>query len=233
MVKPTQLLVGGVALLLLLAPLAGCGDGDDEREDQNPAEKPVDGTFVGKLTGTDALVAVVASPGEKDPREARIYISDGTRVSEWFEAEIQRNSFDAKSDEAQAGGKLAGSTVKGSVKLPGGKSAEYEAARATGASGLYELTISRKGTLSGASAAGVALKSKSRLSVPGRGTVRFADGERRSFKVTAAPDGDRGRLRSGQIRLIVLPDGALRGGGLREPGSGDETADFFVKSLPK
>jgi hypothetical protein len=226
MVKPAQLSVGLVALVLL-APLTGCGD--DEREDQQ-AERPVDGTFVGKVSGTDALVAVVASPGAKDPREARVYVSDGTRVSEWFQGEVRSNGFEAKTDDAEAAGKLAGDSVKGTVKLPGGKSAGYEAARATGAAGLYELTVSAKGTLSGASAAGVALTSKSRLEVPGNGSVKFADGERRKFRVTAAPGSGPGRLRAGQIRLIVLPDGAMSGAGVRRPGSGDETADFFLQS---
>jgi hypothetical protein len=46
--------------------------------------------------------------------------------------------------------------------------------------------------------------------------------------VTAAPGGERGRVRSGELRLIVLPDGRLRGAGAGEAGASEP--EFFVKS---
>ena len=213
-----------VAALLLLAPLSGCG-GDDEREDDQ-AQQPVDGTFVGKVAGTDALVAVVAAPAAEgqDKRDATVYVSDGSRVSESFQGSIAENSFTAASqDDAEAKGELAGDSVKGSVELPDGESADYEAGRATGASGLYELTVSDKGTLSGASAAGVGLTSKSKLRAPGTGSLKFADGKRRRFKITPASEDSPRRIRDGDVRIVVLPDGQMSGAG----------ADFFIKSRAK
>jgi hypothetical protein len=48
-----------ILLLSALAPLAaGCGGDDDEAAKPEPA-KPTARNFVGKLPGTDALVAVV------------------------------------------------------------------------------------------------------------------------------------------------------------------------------
>ena len=135
--------------------------------------------------------------------------------------------FSAETGEATAEGTLAGDGVKGKVELPGGDSGDYEAKRATGAAGLYTLEVARNGTLSGASAAGVGLTSKSRLEVPGRGALKFADGERRRFVVVAAPGGETGRVRSGEVRLLVLPDGELRGAGARDAGATEP--EFFVK----
>jgi hypothetical protein len=45
--------------------------------------------------------------------------------------------------------------------------------------------------------------------------------------VAAAPDGEAGRVRSGEVRLIVLPDGELRGAGARQAGATEP--EFFVK----
>lgn len=223
MLKPAWVLM---VALLLLVPLSGCGGGDDEREDEQ-ARQPVDGTFVGKVSGTDSLVAVVAAPAAKgkDERDATIYVSDGKQVSESFRGTIKSNSFTVASedDDAEAKGELAGDSVKGSIKLPDGESGSYEAARATGASGLYQLTVSRKGTLSGASAAGVGLTSKSTLRAPGTGSLKFADGKRRKFEITAASENNTRRIRGGEVRLVVLPDGQMSGAG----------ADFFIRSTAK
>jgi hypothetical protein len=228
MPKPTRVLASVIAALLLFAVPSGCG-GDDERED-NEAQRPVDGTFVGKLSGADALVAVVAAPPAdgKDTREATIYVSDGSKVSELLPGSVERNNVTAKSEDAEAKGALTGDAVKGTVKLPGGESADYAASRATGAAGLYVLEVSRKGTLSGASAAGVGLTSKSKLNAPGQGSLKFADGKRRRFKVTVASGGERGPVRAGEVRLIVLPDGQMSGAGARQAGAGEP--EFFVKS---
>lgn len=227
----TTICVGLGVVLLVVAPLTGCG-GDDE---ETPAEKPVDGMFVGKVAGTDAFVAVVSAAAGKDKREARVYVSDGSKLSESFAGSVQRNSFSATSDDedAKAEGKLSNDSVTGTVKLPDGKTARYVAGRATATAGLYELTVSRKGALTGASAAGVGLTSKSKLRAPGRGALKFADGKRRKFVVTPASGADPGRVRAGEVRLIVLPDGAMSGAGVREGGATDGEPDFFIASSPQ
>jgi hypothetical protein len=233
MVKPTRVWVPFAMALVVFAALPGCG-GDDEGEDERTVQKPIDGTFVGKASESDAFVAVVAAPAAKgkDTRDVTVYVSDGKRLSESFAGSIKSNSFTAKSTDgdAEAKGELAGESVKGTVELPDGKSARYDARQAAGAAGLYELTVSRKGTLSGASAAGIGLTSKSELQAPGTGALKFADGKRRKFEVSVASGGKSGRIRVGHVRLIVLPDGQMNGAGVRQADAGDGDADFFVTS---
>jgi hypothetical protein len=232
MLKPTRVWVAFVVSLLVFVALPGCG-GDDENDDQQTQQRPVDGSFVGKASGSDVFVAVVAAPAAKgkDTRDVSVYVSDGARVSESYAGSIKDNSFTAASpDDAEAKGELAGDSVKGSVELPDGKSVSYEAGQAAGAAGLYELTVSRKGTLSGASAAGIGLTSKSELRAPGTGTLKFADGKRRKFEVVVASGGEPGRVRVGHVRLIVLTDGQMKGAGVRQAQAGDAEADFYVAS---
>jgi hypothetical protein len=213
--------------VLLVAPLAGCG-GEDRAAEQSKS-KPLEGTFLGKVTGTNALVAVVAAPaaGKQERRDVTIYVSDGSKLSEWLGGPVERNSFAAKSDDrdAEVKGELNGNSVKGTVKLPDGKTVRYEAKRATGAAGLYELTVGPKGKLSGASATGIGLTGKTALGADGSGTLKLADGTRHKFDVTGTAAGSELPLRSGQLRVIVLGDGELRGAG-RARGSGG----FFIRS---
>jgi hypothetical protein len=227
----TRTAVGSLAVLLL-ALLAACGGGDDS-DDAAPT-KPVDGTFVGKVSGTDAFVAIVASPPArgKDARELTMYVSDGGKLSESLRGDARLNSFVARSEDAdtEAKGKLEGNSVTGSMKLPDGKTVSYRASRATAAAGLYDLTVSRDGRLSGASANGVGLTSKSTLRAPGRGRLKFADGKRRAFEVSADSSDDPVRLRAGEIRLIVLPGGELSGAGEGMPIRGDDPLDVFIRS---
>jgi hypothetical protein len=210
--------------VLIAAPLAGCG-GDDRAAEQGKS-KPLDGTFLGKVTGTNALVAVVAAPpaGKEKRQDVTIYVSDGNKLSEWLGGAVERNSFAAKSDDAEAKGELNGTSVKGTVTLPDGKTGRYEATRATGAAGLYDLTVSPKGKLSGASATGIGLTGKTALQADGSGTLKLADGTRHKFDVTGIAGAGELELRSGQLRLIVLGDGELRGAGRARGSEG-----FFIR----
>jgi hypothetical protein len=218
--------------IFALVPLAACGGGDD-RADKTPA-KAVDGTFVGKLSGSDTFVAVVAAPAArgKDTRELTMYVSDGGRLSESLQGAVKGNSFTATSedDDAKAKGKLEGSSVWGTITLPGGKDRTYRATRATAAAGLYDLTVSAKGQLSGASANGVGLTSKANLRAPGFGQIKFADGRRRKFELTVDAAADPVRLRAGQLRMIVMPDGKLSGAGAARPTGGGAELNVFIKS---
>jgi hypothetical protein len=210
--------------VLVMAPLAGCGG--EERAAQKPTTKPFDGTFLGKVTGTNALVAVVAAPAAgKQERQALIYLSDGSKLSEWLAGPVERNTFAAASDDrdAEVKGQLNGNSVKGTIRLPDGKEVRYEASKATGAAGLYGLTVSPKGKITGASATGIGLTGKTALVADGSGTIKLADGTRHKFDVTGnAPASDL-QLPSGQLRLIVLGDGELRGAGRARGSEG-----FFV-----
>jgi hypothetical protein len=198
------------------------------------ADKAVVGSFVGKVSGTKAFVAVVAAPaaGEQDSRAVQLYVSDGRRLSEWFSGSISDNSFVAKSDDGsrEATGKLSGDSVTGNVELRSGKTARFEASQPSGAAGLYELTISAAGELSGASAAGLGITGEIALEKRGTGMLKLVNGERLEFDITRNAEGDLIRPRAGQVRLIVLPGGQLRGAGTGRPAAAGSDSDFFIRS---
>jgi hypothetical protein len=224
-----------LVVVTVLLPLIGCSG--DEAANESKTEKtatgqrpqnPLHGSFVGKVSGTNAVVAVVAT-AEQDPREAEVYLADGKRISEWFSGSISDDSFLAKSDDgdAEAEGKLRGESVKGTVELPNGKTVRYKASRPTGAAGLYDLTVSPRGKLSGTSAAGLGVAGGIDL-LEGTGVLRLADGRRLEFEVAEDSEDDLVRLRPGQVRLIVLPSGQLVGVGRSRPAADGSEGAFFI-----
>jgi hypothetical protein len=220
-----------LALVLLLTPLAACAGGDDDDDEENRDEaKAVAGTYVGELSGKNAFVAVVASPAAKgrEKREVTVYVCDARRLCEWLHGTATGNDFTAasKGGDAKAKGKVSDKSATGTLELSGDDSARYTASRAAAATGLYELKVASDGDLSGASAAGVALKGKSTLPRPGTGSLKLADGTRLKFKVTRDSERDRIPVRAGQVRLIVLPEGELRGAGKTTTENG-----FFIRSV--
>jgi hypothetical protein len=196
------------------------------------AEEPVAGSFVGEVSGTRAFVAVIAAPaqGNVDSRGVQVFVSDGRRLSEWFSGSILDNSFIAESEDGdtEAKGTLSGDSVTGTVELPGGKTVKYEASPPSGPAGLYELTVSSGGALSGASTAGLGVTGEITLERPGTGILRLVDGGRITFDVT--PAGELIPTRTGQVHLIVLPGGQLRGAGTAGQTAGDDRSDFFIRS---
>lgn len=242
MVKRTRVGVWFTAVVLLLTALAGCtGDDSPEggaRPDGKKAEKTAEadtavvGSFVGEVSDTKAFVAVVAAPAQEgaDSGAVQIYLSDGRGLSEWFFGPISDSRFVAKSDDgdAETEGKLTVDSVTGTVVLPGGKTVRYQASPPSGAAGLYELTVSPAGQLSGASAAGLGVTGQITLAKRGTGMLRLVDGKRLEFSVTRTHAGDLTHLRAGQVRLIVLPDGELRGVAKGRPSNGGRF-EFFIR----
>jgi hypothetical protein len=216
-----------LVVVLLLTPLAGCGGDDDEDEKE---AKPVEGTFVGEVRGTQAFLAVVAAPPRKgqDRRDVTVYVCDASRLCEWFTGSATGNDFVAKSadDDAEARGRLSGKTATGTIEPRDGETVRYEIGPARATAGLYDLTVSSRGKIRGASAAGVALTGESTLPEPGSGTLKLADGSRLKFDVTRGSAAGLG-LRDGQIRLIVLGRDQLRGAGRI---AGGEEEGFFLRS---
>ena len=234
MVRRAQVGTWFMAVVLLLMPACGGDDSTDGREAEKArnAENGVVGSFVGEVSGTEAFVAVVAAAAEgEDTGAVQVYVSDGGGLSEWFSAPISDNSFAAESDDgdAEAEGTLSEDSVTGTLVLPGGEEAEYEASPPSGAAGLYELTVSSTGELSGASAAGLGVTGQIPRGERGTGTLRMVDGARLEFAVTRDGEGDLAHFSAGQVRLIVLPGGELRGAGKGGPAGGGGS-DFFIRS---
>ena len=217
-----------VCLTLAAAAFGGCG-GDDGDEEENGQARPVEGTFVGKVKGTDAFVAVVAAPAAKGERrrDVTVFACDAKRVCEWLQGTASGNKYTAASpdEDSKATGSLRRNAAQGSIQLPGGKSVTYSASPAAATSGLYTLTVSAGGKLTGASAAGVGLTGRSTIPRPGTGTLKLADGTRIRFKVSANAS-DPIRLPAGEVRAIVLGGRQLKGAG-KARGEG---GDFFIVS---
>lgn len=223
-----------MAVVLLLAAVTGCGgsDGDDD-DDAEQTPKPVAGTFVGKVPKSAMFVSVIAAPASKgeERRPVTVYVCDAERVCELLTGSATGNEFTAKAEsgEGTADGELTRRQASGSIELQGGETLRYEAGRATAAAGVYNLTVSANGRIRGASAAGVALTGTSTLPEPGTGTLKLADGSRLKFRVTRASS-EAGPLEAGQLRLIVLSNGQLRGVGKTKQAQNGDQMVFYVRS---
>ena len=220
-------------LVLLLTAMAGCG-GDGNDQEGVKKVKPLEGTFVGKAERENAFVAVVAArPARGDERrEVTVYACDAKRLCEWFSGSAAGNSFrvGAERGDGEARGELTRGTATGTIELSDGKTMRYETKPATAIAGLYDLTVSASGKLSGVSASGVGLTGKSTIPKPGDGSLKLADGKRLKLDVTRSSASGSVPLREGQVRVIVLSDHQLRGAARSRRTAGGGHSDFFVRS---
>jgi hypothetical protein len=220
------------SVVLVLVAVAGCGGDNDDQEGVREV-KPLEGTFVGKAEGDDAFVAVVASPAARgeERRGVTVYACDAKRLCEWFSGSGGGNSFRvaAERGDGRASGKLTRTQATGTIELSDGKTLRYEAKPATATAGLYDLTVSSRGKLTGASATGVGLTGKSTIPKPGGGSLKLADGKRLKLEVTKTSTGATVPLQAGQVRVIVLSDHQLRGAARSRRTAGDQP-DFFIRS---
>lgn len=139
----TVVLVVGVAL-------AGCGGGDDggSANGQSRANDPVapKGTFVGKVDGSDAYIALVS-----DTKRVLGYVCDSKQVSSWFDvAAIHDDTAILRSRGGKALGRATFSTdgVRGELTI-GGERRSFSATPASADAGLYRAAHVRRqdGTL--------------------------------------------------------------------------------------
>jgi hypothetical protein len=185
--------------VVLLASLTGCGGDDDDNDRENRPE-PVAGTFVGKLRDSEAFVAVVAAPPAKgkDQRDVSAFVCDGKELCAMFAGSAAGNSYTAESADGngETKGRLSGKAANGTIDVPDAGSGRYSASGATATAGLYDLTVSPKGKVTGASAAGVGLTGTVTLPPPGDGRLKLADRSRPARRPDA-PDRPAERRRAG------------------------------------
>jgi hypothetical protein len=217
-----------LAFVLMLGVAAGCGGDDDEATENKRQPKVVDGTFVGKVAGTKALVAVVAAPAAKgnSRRDVTVFACDAKSICEWLSGSVTGNSFTAADGEVKATGKLSDKAATGTIRLPG-RSAKFTTSAAAATSGLYTLTVAPNGKLTGSSAAGVGLTGKSTLPSPGRGRLKLADGTRLKFVASKSSSRNALRVPAGEARVIVLEGRQLSGAG-KSRGKG--ASGFMMRS---
>jgi hypothetical protein len=124
MIRRVALLTLVVVLLAGLG-LAACGGG---------SSGPADGSYVGKVEGMDAYIALVTKGGQ-----VAGYICDSATISVWIRAgAVSGSSADLVSRKGVALGSVSwsGATVSGSLTIDG-TSHSFSAALTAGDAGLY------------------------------------------------------------------------------------------------
>jgi len=210
---------------LLLAGCSGGGGGEQGggSQDEESAQEPISGSFVGTTSDPETLVAVVADKAEggADSREVRAYLCNSEDVGEWFRGSVTGNTVDLASDGgAQLTGELTSDAATGSVTLPVGEVVSFGASPATGIGGLYSLSISPDGRVSGTSERGGQLEGRADDrpredgAYPITATITSPDGQQQEFEAFSLdPPAEFERKSSYPPRFVVLPDGTIKGGG--------------------
>jgi hypothetical protein len=198
--NPSMLLAG----LLALTVFTGCDSASN-------SDEPVVGEFVGKATGVDDLVAVLADPpGTNGQRKVQIYLCDGVSRGEWFTGTTADNTVDLTSvtGSANVQATLAPDHVSGSITLLDGTRITFDIPPARDGGGLYDpVIVDAQGRFSSTSLSGATLEGQ--ISAEGRrsGTIVLPDGTRFDFERQTdfvQP--------AGEYTLVALPAGQeLRG----------------------
>ena len=220
----------GCLLVLALWLVAGCGGGEGEEEGSGVEQgvPPVTGSFVGSAQDedetTDAFVAIVAaSPKERgqEERDVRAYLCDGESITEWFTSRAQGNKLDLISgDGALFEGTLSAEASTGTINFKDERTLSYTAKLATGSAGLYDVTISEEGGVSGTSETGGFVKGQlgeeeqrgEEELRPIRGSFTSAEGQEAGFEVLGR------ELEPKEYSWIVLEDGQVKGAEKTEAG---------------
>jgi hypothetical protein len=204
-----------LALWLLFFLLAGCvGPGQEEEKKSAP---PVAGSFVGEMpdVGEDGtFVAVVASGAAEEGAEleVRAYLC-GEEVNEWFWSSVAGNDLELSSDSGwRLEGQLTSDAASGTITPPDSASVPFEASPATGIAGLYDVTLSADGQLSGSSERGGRIEGQIADRAQGddypiSSTITPPEGQPQDFELLASSNAP------ADFRLIALADGRIKVGG--------------------
>lgn len=213
--------LGAVALCLVMA---GCGGGDGGGDN---AATAVTGEFVGKANAEDAYVAISTSNAKANGEfdvvayvcNRQVPLEGSTELAEWFTGTGRDNAVDLKSESgtSQLKATLAAGRATGTVTLPGGKTAAFEAATsADGPAGIFVVSLDDQGNLTGSSRGGKTMKLapfQSGGDAGYRGTITSPDGASVPYELYV-----RGGIITKQDlanmkapRTIILPDGTSRG----------------------
>lgn len=221
--------VVGLMLMLVLWLVAGCASPGQEKEKGSQASGgPVVGEFVGEIPEADTFVALVAEEPQEggDTREVRAYLCDDESINEWFVGSASGDELQLTSESGvQLLARLTGESSTGTVTLTDGRSFPFEALPATGIPGLYDVSTTSGGQVSGTSWSGARLEGQ-RADSPQEdgnylisGTIIPTEGQLGEFKAEVAG------TEATEGRFIVLPDGRLKGG-KKGPGFIDQESEL-------
>ena len=96
--------------------------------------EPVSGSYVGKVDGSDAFIALVAQKNG----EVTASVCDGASISEWFRGSADGDTLElASKSGAHLAADLAADSINGSFTPSGGSSLDFIASAVTEPAGLY------------------------------------------------------------------------------------------------
>jgi hypothetical protein len=122
-----------LATVLLALAVVGCSNGDDKAAEP----KPVAGTFVGTVAGSDAYVAIVVGPRG----DTLAYVTDGAFSVDWVDGTRQGDSARLSNEGgATLDAKFGRGIVTASFTRPGEQPLSVTARPSDAPAGLYRAT---------------------------------------------------------------------------------------------
>jgi hypothetical protein len=214
-----------VILLALIAPVASRA----QEATPSPAAAFTGETFVGMTADGQVAIAVVIGEETNEGRDVRAYLCDGSARNDWLLGGMSGERLDA---EAENGTSLIatrnGLVMTGTIFSPTGQPLLFTATRASGAAGLFAVTLDADGVVTGTSAEGRALA--------GRVAMELSDGSRLIAALIEQPDGTAKAVAAiatadaaGEQRWIVQMDGSITGGFRRDAGTGFAKGDGSIQ----
>jgi hypothetical protein len=132
----------GVCALAVVAVANGCGS------EVTPQSAVAVARSVGRVTGTDAYIAVVATASG-----AIVYVCDGTErtvtTSVWFDGGVTAGAFDLRAGTSRVSGRVSSTDITGTFTGTDGVGHAFTAMTATDTAGLYRDDRTVPGTLCG------------------------------------------------------------------------------------
>jgi hypothetical protein len=211
LVASRRTVVKGALALAGVAALALRGAAAQEATPVAVPEPFAGDTFVAEADDGATHVAVVVAPvAAGADREARIYLCDGQTRNIWVPGVTAAGSLEIVADAATVRATLAAGSVTGEATLPDGTTLQFDAARAEGIAGLYEV-VAADGRFEGVAGDGQRLQ--------GAVAGELPDGRLAATALIALPDDTVHVLgfiatadMTGEIRIITLPGGKPVGG---------------------
>lgn len=212
-------LKASLGLLFAAVVLSGCG-GDD-------GFLVITGRFAGQANGSSSFVAVQASApvAGSDDRVVKIYVTNGTSISEFFTGTVNGNvvSLQSEDNDSSVSALILSDHSEGTISLPGNQSVSFSIGRALGLAGLYDVTIADTGEITGTAPTGTLTAEFTGEQQDGRdvisGTIT-AGTVSDDFEALATTDA------AGQHRWIVISGPRVKGAIKQGQGVG------FVDEIP-
>ena len=215
--------MSGTVGALVLALGVALGGGSAAGASPSAGTEVLSGSYAGKVDGASIGVAVIADRprAEGQPRTISIYVCNGTSLAAFLTGQTTSNSAVLRSEDRRFNARvaLAGIKATGVLVLPDGTKFGFAVNRTAGVVGLFDVTVTATGGVSGRSPSGATLTGHVGVGdkLLARGTVvATATAGGQHVKLTAFAR----HLTAGAYRWIVLTNRKVYGASVRGPGSG-------------